>query len=162
MLYSSFFVLFPSLLVSALFQSLLHQAVGRTINPVGGVVGLLWTGNWQLCQSAAETLLCGRSRSTHVVTPPPTQTTAPSQVSTISSPRGPSPRSSSNCRQRSSNATGSSSFKPTTFDLSLGSAIMPYRVHPRAKKRRATSPPQEDKTTASRSGQTCYSGLERI
>ena len=29
------------------------------MNPVSGVGGLLWTGNWQLCQSAVETVLRG-------------------------------------------------------------------------------------------------------
>ncbi|XP_018827382.1 LOB domain-containing protein 38-like isoform X1 [Juglans regia] len=43
----------------ALFQSLLFEAVGRTVNPVNGVVGLLLTGNWKVCQSAVETVLRG-------------------------------------------------------------------------------------------------------
>ncbi|KAL6964094.1 hypothetical protein U1Q18_035150 [Sarracenia purpurea var. burkii] len=43
----------------ALFQSLLFEACGRTVNPVNGAVGLLWTGNWNLCQSAVETVLRG-------------------------------------------------------------------------------------------------------
>ncbi|KAF6170613.1 hypothetical protein GIB67_020175 [Kingdonia uniflora] len=43
----------------ALFQSLLFEACGRTINPVNGAVGLLWTGNWHVCQSAMETVLRG-------------------------------------------------------------------------------------------------------
>ncbi|KAK9678477.1 hypothetical protein RND81_11G214100 [Saponaria officinalis] len=43
----------------ALFQSLLYEACGRTVNPVSGAVGLLWTGNWQLCQAAVETVLRG-------------------------------------------------------------------------------------------------------
>ncbi|XP_058191167.1 LOB domain-containing protein 38-like isoform X3 [Rhododendron vialii] len=43
----------------ALFQSLLFEACGRTVNPVNGAVGLLWTGNWHVCQSAAETVLGG-------------------------------------------------------------------------------------------------------
>lgn len=43
----------------ALFQSLLYEAAGRTINPVHGAVGLLWTGNWHLCQTAVETVLRG-------------------------------------------------------------------------------------------------------
>ncbi|KAG0485455.1 hypothetical protein HPP92_009534 [Vanilla planifolia] len=43
----------------ALFQSLLFEACGRTINPVHGAVGLLWTGNWHLCQAAADTVLRG-------------------------------------------------------------------------------------------------------
>lgn len=44
---------------AALFQSLLFEAVGRTVNPVSGAVGLLWTGNWNICQAAVETVLCG-------------------------------------------------------------------------------------------------------
>lgn len=43
----------------ALFQSLLYEACGRTVNPVNGAVGLLWTGNWQLCQAAVDTVLRG-------------------------------------------------------------------------------------------------------
>ncbi|XP_078430358.1 LOB domain-containing protein 39-like [Wolffia australiana] len=43
----------------ALFQSLLFEACGRTINPVNGAVGLLWSGNWHLCQAAVETVLRG-------------------------------------------------------------------------------------------------------
>ncbi|KAG2704692.1 hypothetical protein I3760_05G016600 [Carya illinoinensis] len=45
----------------SLFQSLLFEAVGRTVNPVNGVVGLLLTGNWKVCQSAVETVLQGGS-----------------------------------------------------------------------------------------------------
>lgn len=44
---------------AALFQSLLFEACGRTVNPVHGAVGLLWTGNWHLCQTAVETVLRG-------------------------------------------------------------------------------------------------------
>ncbi|CAH8345044.1 unnamed protein product [Eruca vesicaria subsp. sativa] len=43
----------------ALFQSLLFEACGRTVNPVNGAVGMLWTGNWQVCQAAVETVLRG-------------------------------------------------------------------------------------------------------
>ncbi|KAF5752842.1 putative LOB domain-containing protein [Tripterygium wilfordii] len=42
-----------------LFQSLLFEACGRTVNPVNGAVGLLWTGNWNICQAAVETVLRG-------------------------------------------------------------------------------------------------------
>ncbi|KAL4355344.1 hypothetical protein GQ457_06G040440 [Hibiscus cannabinus] len=45
----------------ALFQSLLFEACGRTVNPVNGAVGLLWTGNWRVCQEAVETVLRGGS-----------------------------------------------------------------------------------------------------
>ncbi|KAM3216455.1 hypothetical protein P3L10_025896 [Capsicum annuum] len=44
---------------AALFQSLLFEACGRTVNPVHGAVGLLWTGNWHVCQLAVETVLKG-------------------------------------------------------------------------------------------------------
>ncbi|GER40203.1 LOB domain-containing protein [Striga asiatica] len=43
----------------ALFQSLLFEACGRTVNPVGGAVGLLSTGNWHICQMAVDTVLAG-------------------------------------------------------------------------------------------------------
>ncbi|XP_073296336.1 LOB domain-containing protein 37 [Primulina huaijiensis] len=43
----------------ALFQSLLFEAAGRTVNPVNGAVGLLWTGSWHVCQAAVETVLRG-------------------------------------------------------------------------------------------------------
>ncbi|XP_065871705.1 LOB domain-containing protein 37-like [Euphorbia lathyris] len=43
----------------SLFQSLLYEAVGRTVNPVSGAVGMLWTGNWQVCQTAVMTVFRG-------------------------------------------------------------------------------------------------------
>lgn len=46
---------------AALFQSLLYEACGRTINPVSGAIGLMWTGQWDLCESAVDTVLCGGS-----------------------------------------------------------------------------------------------------
>ena len=49
---------------TALFQSLLYEACGRTVNPVFGAVGLLWAGNWQVCQAAVETVLKGGSLKT--------------------------------------------------------------------------------------------------
>ncbi|WVY95811.1 hypothetical protein V8G54_027962 [Vigna mungo] len=36
-----------------------QRSVGRTINPVNGAVGLLWSGNWQLCQMGVEKVLRG-------------------------------------------------------------------------------------------------------
>ncbi|CAI0466382.1 unnamed protein product [Linum tenue] len=46
---------------AAIFQSLLFEACGRTVNPVNGAVGLLSSGNWRLCQDAVETVLAGGS-----------------------------------------------------------------------------------------------------
>lgn len=45
----------------ALFKSLLYEACGRTVNPVHGAVGLLWTGKWQICHAAVQTVLSGGS-----------------------------------------------------------------------------------------------------
>jgi hypothetical protein len=45
--------------ITALFQSLMYEAVGRTINPVNGAVGMLWTGKWQFCQLGVEQVLRG-------------------------------------------------------------------------------------------------------
>ncbi|KAK4274635.1 hypothetical protein QN277_017829 [Acacia crassicarpa] len=43
----------------ALFRSLLYEACGRIVNPVSGAVGLLWSGNWHLCEAAVQTILAG-------------------------------------------------------------------------------------------------------
>ncbi|RDY02991.1 LOB domain-containing protein 39 [Mucuna pruriens] len=42
-----------------LFQSLLFEGCGRMVNPVNGAVGLLWSGNWHVCEAAVETVLAG-------------------------------------------------------------------------------------------------------
>ncbi|XP_040382223.1 LOB domain-containing protein 37-like [Oryza brachyantha] len=55
----SFLTAVPEPQRAAVFQSLLYEAAGRTINPVGGAVGLLSAGSWHLCQSAVETVLRG-------------------------------------------------------------------------------------------------------
>ncbi|XP_010265141.1 PREDICTED: LOB domain-containing protein 41-like [Nelumbo nucifera] len=49
----------PEHLRPAIFRSLLYEACGRIVNPIYGSVGLLWSGNWQLCQSAVEAVLKG-------------------------------------------------------------------------------------------------------
>ena len=43
------------------------------LNPVYGSVGLLWSGNWQLCQSAVESVLRGMP----IAQPPPAATAVP-------------------------------------------------------------------------------------
>ncbi|XP_057806756.1 LOB domain-containing protein 38-like [Salvia miltiorrhiza] len=55
----SFISAVPETQRPALFQSLLFEAAGRTVNPVNGAVGLLGTGNWHVCQAAVETVLRG-------------------------------------------------------------------------------------------------------
>ncbi|KAJ3694416.1 hypothetical protein LUZ60_009896 [Juncus effusus] len=49
----------PEHLRPAVFRSLLYEACGRMVNPVYGSVGLLWSGNWPLCQQAVEAVLKG-------------------------------------------------------------------------------------------------------
>ncbi|KAL3527051.1 hypothetical protein ACH5RR_011707 [Cinchona calisaya] len=49
----------PEHLRPAIFRSLLYEACGRIVNPIYGSVGLLWSGNWQLCQNAVEAVLKG-------------------------------------------------------------------------------------------------------
>lgn len=46
-------------LIAEIFRSLLYDACGRLVNPVYGSAGLLWSGNWQLCQNAVEAVLRG-------------------------------------------------------------------------------------------------------
>ncbi|CAL5085457.1 unnamed protein product [Urochloa decumbens] len=55
----SFLTAVPDPQRPAVFQSLLYEAAGRTINPVSGAVGLLGAGSWHLCQAAVETVLRG-------------------------------------------------------------------------------------------------------
>ncbi|KAJ1291686.1 hypothetical protein BS78_02G335000 [Paspalum vaginatum] len=55
----SFLTAVPEPQRPAVFQSLLYEAAGRTINPVSGAVGLLAAGSWQLCLAAVETVLRG-------------------------------------------------------------------------------------------------------
>ncbi|XP_057489719.1 LOB domain-containing protein 41-like [Actinidia eriantha] len=49
----------PDHLRPAIFRSLLYEACGRIANPIYGSVGLLWSGNWLLCQNAVEAVLNG-------------------------------------------------------------------------------------------------------
>ncbi|OEL28419.1 LOB domain-containing protein 41 [Dichanthelium oligosanthes] len=57
----------------AIFRSLLYEACGRMLNPVYGSVGLLWSGNWQLCQAAVESVLRGMP----IAQPPAAATAVP-------------------------------------------------------------------------------------
>ncbi|XP_021763556.1 LOB domain-containing protein 40-like [Chenopodium quinoa] len=58
----------PDHLRPAIFRSLLYEACGRMVNPIYGSVGLLWSGQWQLCQTAIEAVLKGAP-----ITPIPTE-----------------------------------------------------------------------------------------
>ncbi|CBI15449.3 unnamed protein product, partial [Vitis vinifera] len=67
----------PEHLRPAIFRSLLYEACGRIVNPIYGSAGLLWSGSWQLCQSAVEAVLSGA---------PIMQISAESAVSSMSPP----------------------------------------------------------------------------
>ncbi|CAM6084094.1 unnamed protein product [Calypogeia fissa] len=45
----------------ALFKSLLHEACGRTVNPVSGAIGLKTASKWHLCEEAVINVLTGGS-----------------------------------------------------------------------------------------------------
>ncbi|KAK2971585.1 hypothetical protein RJ640_017954 [Escallonia rubra] len=49
----------PPHLRPEIFRSLLYEACGRIINPIDGSVGLMWSGNWNQCQSAVDSVLKG-------------------------------------------------------------------------------------------------------
>ncbi|XP_010511626.1 PREDICTED: LOB domain-containing protein 40 [Camelina sativa] len=49
----------PDHLRPGIFRSLLYEACGRIVNPIYGSVGLLWSGNWHLCQAAVEAVMRG-------------------------------------------------------------------------------------------------------
>ncbi|KAL6994019.1 hypothetical protein U1Q18_012128 [Sarracenia purpurea var. burkii] len=49
----------PDHLRPEIFRSLLYEACGRIVNPIYGSVGLLWSGNWALCQNAVDAVLKG-------------------------------------------------------------------------------------------------------
>ncbi|CAL9054441.1 unnamed protein product [Musa banksii] len=89
----------------ALFQSLLFEACGRTINPVGGAVGLLCTGNWHLCQAAVNAVLNGDALAP-----------LPSHPTTGSFP--PTPVSDAK-RRSAASPSSSSAFFPRDMDLWL-------------------------------------------
>lgn len=46
-----------------MFKSLLYDACGRMLNPIFGSVGLVCSGNWEVCQAGVESILRGNSPS---------------------------------------------------------------------------------------------------
>ncbi|KAJ8758494.1 hypothetical protein K2173_000215 [Erythroxylum novogranatense] len=57
---TNFICFYFALGTATIFRSLLYEACGRVANPVSGSVGLLWSGNWAVCQAAVEAVF-GRS-----------------------------------------------------------------------------------------------------
>ncbi|XP_031257459.1 LOB domain-containing protein 37-like [Pistacia vera] len=137
----SFISAVPETQRPALFQSLLYEAVGRTVNPVSGAVGLLWTGNWNVCQTAVETVLCGGE-----LHPVPDQLTELDDVSESGvlncTSLSTTPRKviSIPLKRNSSEPTGD-------LDLTLTTSFPS-----RAVKRRAPTPSEESETTTFGSG----------
>ncbi|KAK9286675.1 hypothetical protein L1049_015076 [Liquidambar formosana] len=125
----------------ALFQSLLFEACGRTVNPVSGAVGLLWTGNWHVCQAAVETVLsggvlkpmpefCGRERS------PESDDSFEGEVDFFR------PRDSTELRSKLGNRKifdDVASFQGSDLDLCLTTGL--------TEKRRPATPSEESETT---------------
>lgn len=56
----------PQHMRPVMFRSLLYDACGRMLDPIFGSVGLVWSGNWAVCQAGVESILRGDSAS-HVV-----------------------------------------------------------------------------------------------
>ncbi|XP_019165269.1 PREDICTED: LOB domain-containing protein 38-like [Ipomoea nil] len=108
----------------ALFQSLLLEACGRTVNPVHGAVGLLWTGNWHVCQAAVEAVLRGG-------------TPRPLPEYTIPTPS-----------QESDEVAGDLDLGLTTAARMTGGG----RGYRRVEKRRADTPSEESETSTLESG----------
>ncbi|XP_062103572.1 LOB domain-containing protein 37-like [Humulus lupulus] len=134
----------------ALFQSLLYEAVGRTVNPVNGAVGLLWMGNWHVCQAAVETVLRGGvlgplSESTH-----DNNNAASSDHPSVSRRRWP--------KKRPSSSTTTATFDESIHDHDRHAAD-PYVLSPSdldlclmaagtkmVEKRRAVTPTSEEES----------------
>ncbi|KAL8027617.1 hypothetical protein ABFS82_14G104500 [Erythranthe guttata] len=142
----------------ALFQSLLFEACGRTVNPVNGAVGLLSTGNWHVCQSAVQTVLRGG-----VPLPLP-------EFSGLAA--GNQSPEANNYNSGSINTDlygGSSGLKRKEFDtgldLGLTAAVLPARMtgggrmRRRVEKRRPASPEDGSDTTTLESGFVCGGDL---
>ncbi|KAI3445898.1 hypothetical protein Pfo_002563 [Paulownia fortunei] len=141
----------------ALFQSLLFEACGRTVNPVNGAVGLLSTGNWHVCQSAVETVLRGG---------------VPRSLPEFSG-FAQSPEFDEGSEANNNDLYGSRDLnmrlKRKGFDadvtrgLDLGlTAAFPARMTARGRgKRRPASPSDESETTTLESGFVCHQDLQQ-
>ncbi|KAL4368625.1 hypothetical protein GQ457_05G007700 [Hibiscus cannabinus] len=115
----------------ALFQSLLFEACGRTVNPVNGAVGLLWTGNWHVCQAAVETVLRGgtlRAMPELMASTPRSGETSEATVTYMLKVQETATNLNSNCRFSRSRSKASpkriraeefSKFQPSDLDLCL-------------------------------------------
>ncbi|KAM7474741.1 hypothetical protein LguiB_021984 [Lonicera macranthoides] len=150
----------------ALFQSLLFEACGRTVNPVNGAVGLLWTGNWQVCQSAVETILRGgslREMPELIGGAPPPGLDDESEANYVGLFR-----SSPDLSLRRSNTKDLDKvarLQPSDLDLNLTSCLPPAmnaggKVDRRTEKRRSRTPSEESETTTLESGSVYHHSFQ--
>lgn len=132
---------------AALFQSLLYEACGRTVNPVNGAVGLLWTGNWHVCQAAVDTVLRGGVLRPMTEKPPPEDDTVQENNVHISRLK--------DLMINSSRSKRNNGLEDDEIDGGLGlnlTSSFPARMTAGGRvKRRAPSPEEESETTTSES-----------
>ncbi|KAJ8763344.1 hypothetical protein K2173_002227 [Erythroxylum novogranatense] len=142
----------------SLFQSLLYEAVGRTVNPTTGVVGLLWAGNWHQCQTAVMTVLCGGT-----IEPQPSEfdgRTPGPDFATFPRCGGFMPRG---LRHAGSGSSGRAPKRnrPDDSDSDIakcGLAVLDLSLKNPTEKRRAESPSVESETTTLGSEAGCNNG----
>ena len=53
--------------VAAIFKSLLYEACGRILNPIDGLLRLLLSGNWAVCEAGVESILPIRGLISRVI-----------------------------------------------------------------------------------------------
>lgn len=76
----------PEFLRPTIFRSLLYEACGRIVNPIFGSVGLIWSGNWHICQTAVESVLKGyplQPLNSQEIGSPPPAAEAPQSIETV-------------------------------------------------------------------------------
>ncbi|OVA09320.1 hypothetical protein BVC80_897g27 [Macleaya cordata] len=154
----------------ALFQSLLFEACGRTVNPVNGAVGLLWTGNWQLCQTAVETVLRGGTLrpisdfTNGILMTDQSDGASESQPICTDMKKMKDPYSRSKASKRKGGFNEVARFPPTDLDLSLttsGGGVITNRPE----KRRPGTPSmnsEESVTTSFDSGDQMRRGEPKV
>ncbi|XP_068655496.1 LOB domain-containing protein 37-like [Aristolochia californica] len=134
----------------AVFQSLLFEACGRTVNPVNGAVGLLWTGNWHVCQTAVETVLRGGTLRPLTELPLPESDDASVAEESCNKLHDPYSRIKTS-KRKSDNAV---KLQACELDLSLMSGFPTKSsasgaITTRSEKRRSATPSEEESVTTS-------------
>lgn len=144
----------------ALFQSLLFEACGRTVNPVNGAVGLLWTGNWHVCQSAVETVLRGGVLSSmpELFVGAPAPGSEANDIDLFRSQDLNNSTTYMTCQREEFGDVARA--QPDDLNLSLTSGLPAMVVAGGRTKRRAVTPSEESETTTLESGSACNQSLQ--